>query len=144
MPRGGFRAAAGRKPDPTSKRQQALAKRAAKLQAAPEKRGFTAPNGEKAADAPPNWPFGTTAPAPEQVPAEPKLTFESPLEYWQHVLADPEASKSDKHSAAFAMAPYVHPKMAPAAKKEAAKTRAGVAAKGKFAAAAPPLKLVRR
>ncbi len=136
MPRGGARLGAGRKPkDPSKSAEKKVA------------RGFTAPNGEKTEDAPKDWPFGRQA--PEQPPETPpedqgKKTFATPLEYWQYVLADPSASASAKHAAAYSMAPYVHAKIAPAAKKEEAASRAKKASTGKFGPAPAPLKLVRK
>lgn len=148
MARGGKREGAGRKPDPTSKRQQALAKRAAKK--ADLGRGLTLPSGEKSPDAPPGWPFGTqaapAAAAEPEVPTDPDsddgLTHEqrtsmTPLEYLLAVMRSPKASKSARMTAAIQAAPYVHGKIAPGAKKEEAKVRAGKAA-AKFATAAPP------
>lgn len=139
MPRGGSRPGAGRKPKP-----ETIAKRS-KPAARPVEE--FAPTGKKKAGTPASWPFGT-ADQPE-VPAagaaqddEPVLSFETPLEYWQHVLKDPKASKSDKHSAAFAMAPYVHPKLAPVGKKDGAQDAAKKAGQGKFRAAPAPPKLV--
>jgi hypothetical protein len=93
---------------------------------------LTAADGTKKPDAPKDWPFGTT------VPAEPQKVFATPIEYWKHVLADPEASDSQKAAAAYAMAPYVHPRIAPAAKKEEAKEKAAKAATGRFTRKVPP------
>lgn len=156
MPRGGSRAGAGRKPDPKSKRQQALAKKAAKA-GAPAKagkalgRGLTLPSGEKSPDAPPGWPFGTLPPPAEPPKAEVEpdpetddgLTDEqraglSPLEYLLAVMRSPDASKSARLTAAIQAAPYVHPKLAPAGKKEAKQAAAKGAAGGRFASATPP------
>ena len=138
MPRGGARPGAGRKPKP-----ETIAKRS-KPAAKPVEE--FAPAGKKKAGTPESWPFGTVdqpepppaAPAPE---GDPVLSFKTPLEYWQHVLADPTASKSDKHSAAFAMAPYVHAKLAPAGKKDGAQDAAKKAGQGKFKAAPTPPRL---
>lgn len=132
MPRGGARPGAGRK----ASNPKTLAKQKAK--------GFTLENGEKSPDAPQDWPFGTVAASEAPPEPEEKKSFASPLEYWQHVLADPSASHSAKHAAAYSMAPYVHAKAAPAAKKEEAASRSKQAATGKFAPAAAPLKLVRQ
>jgi phage terminase small subunit len=132
MPRGGYRPGAGRKPKTPKVDKPAR-----------EPHGYTGAKGEKTADAPAGWPFGTQPP-PEATPAEPKLSFKTPLEYWEYVLADPGASASAKAAAAFAMAPYVHSKLAPVPKKEDAKNRAKEAGQGRFKAAAPPLALVKR
>jgi hypothetical protein len=134
MPRGGFRANAGRKPDPNSARQRRLAARAAKETS---DRGLTAADGTKKPEAGPEWPFGTTSPADAAPEPEAKTSFDTPLEYWGHVLRDPKASASAKHAAAFAMAPYVHAKLAPAGKKDA-KNEAAKKVASRFAPAAPP------
>jgi hypothetical protein len=134
MPRGGFRAGAGRKADPNSKRQKKLATKAAKPAGVPAAaktrgRGLTLPNGEKSPDAPQDWPFGTKPPEPETPPADPEsddgLTDEqragmTPLEYLLAVMRSPKASKSARMTAAIQAAPYLHPKMAQKGKKEAA------------------------
>jgi hypothetical protein len=144
MARGGFRANAGRKADPNSARQRKLAAKAAK---APADRGLTAPDGTKKPEAGPDWPFGTVPPAAESAAVEPeaKTSFATPLEYWEHVLRDPGASASAKHAAAYAMAPYVHAKVAPMGKKEGKqKDATKVAGTSRFRAAPSPLALVKR
>jgi phage terminase small subunit len=155
MPRGGKRANAGRKPDPNSARQKALAKKAvaAKKPAAkkaPAKaagRGFTLPNGQKSPDAPPGWPFGTTPPEEPAAPApdpdsDDGLTDEqraglSPLDYLLAVMRSPKSSKSARMTAAIQAAPYMHPKLAQKGKKEAALDEAKTKP-SRFAAGAPP------
>lgn len=139
MGRGGFRANAGRKADPNSARQRKLAAKAAKAAEAPADRGLTAADGTKKPEAGPDWPFGKTPPAEE--PAS-KTSFATPLEYWEHVLKDPGASASAKHAAAYAMAPYVHAKVAPMGKKEVAAERAAKATSGRFAPRKAPPRLV--
>jgi hypothetical protein len=131
MPRGGYRPGAGRKADPAKK----AAREAAKTAKAREPHGYTTETGEKAPDAPKDWPFG-------REPAEsvdPKRSFATPMEYWLHVLADPESTPSAKHAAAYAMAPYVHAKVAPSAKKEEAAAKSKKAAGGKYAASRSPV-----
>jgi hypothetical protein len=151
MPRGGFRANAGRKADPNSARQRKLAARAEKTvkpRTKPAKdRGLTAPDGTKKPEAGADWPFGTTPPADEEPAPEAaaKTSFATPLEYWGHVLQDPGASASAKHAAAYAMAPYVHAKVAPMGKKEGRqKDAAKAAGSSRFKAAPAPLALVKR
>lgn len=156
MPRGGSRLNAGRKPDPNSARQKKLAARAEKAALG---RGLTMPDGTKSPEAPEGWPFGTEAPA--QPPAAAQVVAEvdkdaddgltdaeraglSPLEYLLAIMRSPEASKSARMQAAIQAAPYVHARVAPAAKKDAKKDAATKAAGGRFAAAAAPLKLVPR
>lgn len=155
MSRGGSRANAGRKVDPNSARQKKLAARAAKAAAKPAAgaargRGFTLPDDQKAPDAPPGWPFGTKPPeqpaaaAPEADPDEDDgLTDEqraglAPLDYLLAVMRSPKASKSARMTAAIQAAPYMHAKLAPAGKKDGKKDAASVAARGRFASAAPP------
>jgi hypothetical protein len=136
MPRGGYRPGAGRRPNPDSANQKRLAARAAKQAAG-------APAGEAVPAKDPAWPFGADQAliASEAAAAEiaDRKTFASPMEFWQHVLADPSASVSAKQAAAYSLAPYVHPKLAPAAKKEDAKNRSKSAAGGKYAAARAPV-----
>jgi phage terminase small subunit len=128
MARGGFRPNAGRRVDPNSARQKRIAAKAAK-----QKEPATKPEVEQA------WPFPSQD-KPLEPPADSEKpgSFATPLEYWQHVLEDPNASASAKHAAAYAMAPYVHPRLAPAAKKVEAKERAAKAATGRFTRKAPP------
>lgn len=125
MPRGGARPGAGRKPKTPKVDKPAR-----------EPHAYTAANGEKTADAPKDWPFGKDPDAKE--PEAPQLSFATPLEYWQYVLQNPAASASAKQTAAYSMAPYIHAKVAPAAKKEEAKGKAKKAAIGKFASQAAP------
>lgn len=152
MATGGVRLGAGRKPNPNSVRQKAAAKRAAKAaHPKPPAKGF-APDGVKSSDAPAVWPFGTDAPKepPKEIDPESDdgLTDEqraglSPLEYLLAVMRSPNASKSARMQAAVQAAPYIHPKPAPAAKKESAAVKSKEASGGKFKAASAPLKLVK-
>lgn len=150
MPRGGSRPGAGRKVDPTSKRQQKLATK--KTPAAPKKaagRGFTMPNGEKSPDAPAGWPFGRKPPEqPAQEPPAPEVDSDDgltdderaglePLQYLLAVMRSPRASKSARMTAAVQAAPYMHAKPAPVGKKEA-KDAAAKKAGGRFTPKAPP------
>jgi phage terminase small subunit len=137
MAKGGYRPTAGRKPDPNSARQKRLAAKAEK--AASGDRGLTAADGMKKPEAGEDWPFGKTETPPA---GEPQLSFKTPIEFWQHVLQDPGSSMSAKANAAYSLAPYVHPKVAPTAKKEETKGKAKEASKGRFGARPAPLKLV--
>lgn len=159
MPRGGFRVNAGRKPDPNSRRQKALAARAAReanpaAKKAPAKKaagcGYTLQDGRTSPDAPPGWPFGTKPvepPAAAPAPAggeEPDdgLTDEqragiSPLDYMLAVMRNPKESKSARITAAIQAAPYMHPKLAQKGKKEAALDDAKTKP-NRFAPSAPP------
>lgn len=154
MPRGGSRQGAGRKPDPNSKRQQALAAKAARAAvkkaqdgAAAPAAGMTKPDGRKDLAAPPAWPFGTQEPAPPAPVAEEAddgLTDEqraslSPLDYLLTVMRSPKASSSARMTAAIQAAPYVHAKVAPAGKREAEAARQKqAAAEGRFSRRQPP------
>ena len=101
MPRGGTRPGAGRVADPNSKRQKALAARAARAAA----EAAFAPAGEKVPDAPKEWPFGTIL----AVPAEwPDLSSLTPLDYLLSVVRDPEAEQRIRIQAASIAAPFVH------------------------------------
>jgi len=131
MPRGGKREGAGRK----ATNPKTIAKKAAR-------KGLTAPDGTKTADAGKAWPFGREAVPPAAPPVEePKLSFKTPIEFWEHILADPGASVSAKQSAAYSLAPYVHPKLAPLGKKEE-KDKAAKNVASKFAPTAAPPRLV--
>lgn len=151
MPRGGSRPGAGRKPDPNSKRQQALAAKATKPRpskgsAQPKAAtGLTLPDGSKAPGTPAGWPFGTQAPdqPPASVPdADDGLTDEqraglTPLEYMLAVMRSSKAAPAVRMTAAVQAAPYVHAKIAAAGKKEGKHDQAKQVA-SRFAPAAPP------
>lgn len=140
MPRGGARPGAGRKP---KKPSDGGAKPVAH-----------APTGVKEPGSPEKWPFGTKPaaegkgePQNEADERDDGLTPEqragmSPLDYLLAVMRSPDASNSARMQAAIQAAPYVHPKLAPAGKKDARNDTAKKASK--FAASAPPLKLVSR
>lgn len=87
-----------------------------------------------------------TTPVPRsksaQPPADVQPTPKTPLEYMLAVMNDPEADKGRKDRLAVAAAPYMHPKMGEGGKKDAKATAAKAASSGRFAPAAPPLKLV--
>lgn len=149
MPRGGHREGAGRKPDPNSARQKAKAKKA--TADAARGRGHTLANGQKAPDAPPDWPFGTKPPDPPApaLPAEPGVDSDdgltdaqragmSPLDYLLAVMRSSKSSKSARMTAAIQAAPYMHARVAPMGKKEERAKEAGKAATGRFAAASAP------
>lgn len=69
-------------------------------------------------------------------------TGQTPLEYMLSVMNDPDADEGRKDRLAVAAAPYMHPKMGESGKKDAKAGAAKAAGRGRFAAAAPPLKLV--
>lgn len=130
MARGGKREGAGRKADPNSKRQQALARRAAKPAAvAAEKgdgaRGFTLPGGKKSADAPAGWPFGTqqAAAEPPAKPADPAPAVPpkqlTAREYLSEVVNDFGLDKKLRLDAAKKLIEFEEAKPAPMGKKEA-------------------------
>lgn len=137
MSKGGIRPGAGRKPNPNSARQKALAAKAAKLAG-----GFTASGGEKVETAPANWPFGTQAPAAPSPPAMSPAPSESPdkplsaLELLQSVYRDGAEDLKVRLQAAALAAPFESPKMAPVAKKEPKPEK--LATPSRFAAKAPP------
>lgn len=136
MARGGHRPNAGRRPDPNSARQKKLAAKAAKAPQVKD-RTLTAADGTKKPEAGADWPFGKD-PDAAQAPEGDGKSFETPLDFWKHVLKDPNASQSAKANAAYAMAPYVHAKLAPALKKEQAAERAKKAGTGRFGVRAAP------
>lgn len=127
MPRGGARPGAGRKrltPVVPVKK--------------PVPKAF-APDGVKAADAPAEWPFGTTSPA--ELAAPPVVAGEplSPLDYLVGVVRDESADPKLRIQAAAIAAPFLHPRLTPVGKKtqkQEAAAKAGVS--GKFAPAAAP------
>lgn len=126
MPRGGARPGAGRKPSKP---------KAEPKKAAPAKAGHTDAAGQKTADAPEGWPFGTQPPAPPPKPQD--LSALTPLDYLLSLVRDGEADAKVRMQAAALAAPYVHAKPAPAGKKDAQKAEAGKVA-SRFSAAAPP------
>lgn len=63
---------------------------------------------------------------------------QTPLEYMLAVMNDPDADKGRRDRLAVAAAPYLHPKKGEGGKKEELGGKADRAARGKFAAAAPP------
>lgn len=124
MPRGGARPGAGRKPTKP------------KAEKAPQvdKNGFKADK---------SWPFGQERPAEPAHTSAPTVAAElTPLEYLLSVMRDELVDPRQRMQAASLAAPFVHAKKGEGGKKD---EKAGAAAKagaGKFAAAAPPLKLV--
>jgi len=138
MSKGGIRPGAGRKPNPNSARQRALAAKAAKLAS-----GFTAPTGEKAEAAPQNWPFGTQVPEPPPpppaatpAPVAPPDKALSALELLQRVYRDDAEDLKVRLQAAALAAPFESPKMAPVAKKDPKPEKP--ATPSRFASKAPP------
>lgn len=69
----------------------------------------------------------------------------SPLDYMLQVMRDLSEAKADRMRMAVAAAPFVHPRAGEVkpGKKDVQADAAKTAGKGKFAASAPPLKLVR-
>lgn len=139
MARGGKREGAGRKPDPNSRRQRALAKRATKeVGEQPIDRGLTLPSGEKSPDAPENWPFGkqpAQAPVPQREPEPAKR--QTAREFLSDQVNDLELDVKLRLDAAKKLIEYEEAKPAPMGKKEAKVEQAKKVA-GKFASAEPP------
>lgn len=116
MPRGGARPGAGRKPT-------------VMLQGAkPPEKPLT----------PKTDPAGIVTASLDEVSATP----DSPLGYLKTVYTDPEIDVRVRVRAAIGAAQYLHTKLHDGGKKDAVQAKAERAAGGKFAAAAPPLKLV--
>jgi phage terminase small subunit len=133
------KAAAKGKSKPAAKKKAPAGKRVSPKSAAP---AAHAPTGIKADDAPAQWPFGTRPPTPPAPPAKPSEL--SPLDYLLSIVRDDEADLKVRMQAAALAAPFVHAKPAPQGKKDGKADAAKSAGAGKFAAAAPPLKLVKR
>lgn len=133
MPRGGYRAGAGRKPNPDKP-----AKKSKKAG------GFTDSHGVKSADAPAEWPFGT-APAVPAAPAAPpaapatddQLTA---LALFQSIYRDQAQDMKARIAAAAQALPFEAARPAPLGKKEA-KDEAAKKTASKFAAPGAPPKL---
>lgn len=130
MPRGGARPNAGRKPKPK-----------------PAAAGFTDKQGQKRADAPAGWPFGTEPPvAPPPPPAEPPRPVidrgTTSMEFLQSVMRDENEDMRNRMQAARDLLAYEHAKKGAAGKKEEANEKAKRAAANKYASAAPPLRVV--
>lgn len=133
MPRGGYRAGAGRKPNPDKP-----AKKSKKAG------GFTDAHGVKSTDAPPEWPFGTAPTAsvtPAAPPAAPATDDQlTALALFQSIYRDRAQDIKARIAAAAQALPFEAARPAPMGKKgaknEAAK-QAG-ASGNRFAAAAPP------
>lgn len=140
MARGGSRPGAGRKADPNSARQKRLAGNAAAAPTAPEK-GFTAPDGARAADAPKSWPFGT-AEGPAASSPEAEKTPGCALDLLQEVYKDPTKPLRERVQAAALALPFETAKPAPMGKKAAKDAAAREPGVSKFGAMAPPPRLV--
>lgn len=140
MARGGFREGAGRKPDPNSKRQRALAKKGAVEPAAD--RTLTLPNGQKSPDAPADWPFGTKP----QEPVEPEPKHLTAREFLSQLVNDLGANDKVRLDAAKRLIEFEEPRPLPMGKKEQrAEAAKKVAAGGsRFSASRAPLALVKR
>ena len=147
MARGGKREGAGRKADPNSKRQQALARRATKpvaagVQKGKGARGFTLPGGKKSADAPASWPFGTEQAADqppskpvESAPAMPPKQLTA-REYLSQVVNDAGQDEKLRLDAAKKLIEFEEAKPAPVGKKEARQDAAKKVSR--FAPVTPP------
>lgn len=103
--------------------------------------GFTLPNGQKAPNAPADWPFGTVPPAasataPASHPAESAKRLTA-REYLSALVNNAEADEKLRLDAAKRLIEFEEPKPAPMGKKEA---RAEAAKKvgSKFAPTAAP------
>lgn len=146
MPRGGSRPGAGRKADPNSARQKALA---AKQVKAPADVGFTQGDGMRAPDAPAAWPFGATPVAPPTPVASTEVADEvldrdaleevppDALTFFQSVYKDVKLDPRMRFQAALAALPFEAAKPAPVGKKQAALETAQKRV-SKFAPLAPP------
>lgn len=128
MPRGGARPGAGRKPGSGAKK------------VAPLVRAF-APDGQKAADAPAAWPFGTVAPAPSTaVEALPPVAPAEPLtalQLFQQIYRDDREDMRTRLGAAAQALPFEAARPAAVGKKEA-KNEAAKKTASRFAPSAPP------
>lgn len=168
MARGGSRPGAGRPRLSDEERAARAAARKAAAKAKPatkkkpsrkgaikkakESRTGYSPNGVKNSDAPAGWPFGTQPPAPEPPPAaapidpdgDPVIPGGAPLDFLRAVINETRLKLAVRLQAAALAAPFVHAKPAPQGKKDGKVDAAKSAGAGKFAAAAPPLKLVKR
>lgn len=136
MSRGGARPGAGRKPDPNSARSRAKAARDAKSIA-------LTVDGVKTAAAPASWPFGTSPPVADEAapPAPPPAELdgtETPLEAMLKIMRN-SADDRIRLQAAVAAAPYVHAKLMPGKVSGEKEKKPS----GRFAAAAPPLRVVK-
>lgn len=130
MPRGGARPGAGR-PRKAPADQSAPPKK--KAQAKQPAAGH-APDGAKAADAPPGWSFGTQPPAPPE-----DLSEMTPLDFLLKVMRDQGEDKGRRMQAASLAAPYCHAKKGEqSAKAREAEARQKAAAEGRFSRRQPP------
>ena len=81
---------------------------------------------------------------PSDIVAEAAAENMLPLDYMLKVMRDPEADLARRDRMATAAAPFVHPRKGEGAgKKEDKEERAKKAGSGRFAPAAPPLKVVK-
>lgn len=125
MARGGYRPGAGRPKGATA------AKTAAKK--TPAKKRAT-----KAAK--------PAADVPQDVADDAAASGMTPLEFMLQIMRDDDREPADRMRMAVAAAPFVHPRAGetkPGKKDQQQDAASKVAAKSKFAPAAPPLKLVR-
>jgi phage terminase small subunit len=142
MPRGGPRPGAGR---PRKAESEKAPKRKVAAKTAPGPGKGYAETGEKAADTPKDWPFGTQPPGSDQQtqqPAgedgEPVIPGGAPDVFLQAVIDEPRLKLSVRMQAAAILAPFKLAKPAPVGKKEASRAAAREAGGGKFKPAAPP------
>ncbi len=159
MPRGGARAGAGRKRTVTPLGEKY--KRPSRAKVKPKKdqdgigdalagevfKGYTGPSGKKVAEAPPEWPFGTSegkADLPPEIPEEgidpatgkkidPDL---DPLEFLKRVVRNPKIDVRTRAMAANQAAPYLYPK------KDGKKEKDAPKAPSKFGTSKAPLSVV--
>lgn len=99
------------------------------------KTGHTLPNGQKAADAPKNWPFGAQPPAPPPPPELPKVL--TAREYLSQVMNNVEVDEKLRIDAAKKLIDFEEAKPAPVGKKAAQDAEAKKRA-GRFSPGAPP------
>lgn len=160
MARGGSRPGAGRPPLTDAEKAQRAearnekrraARKLAKPKAKAKKKALAAPagfspDGAKAADAPTQWPFGTSPEQPKDPEppvvdpdADPVINADTPLELLLGVVKERRLKLALRMQAAALAAPFVHAKPAPIGKKEAAAEAAKQTGKAsKFGAIAAP------
>lgn len=103
-------------------------------------RGFTLPNGQKAPDAPADWPFGTRAPEASAPPAEEPKRRRTAREFLADLVNDENEDIKLRADAAKKLIEFEEAKPAPMGKKAAVADAARKVSK--FTSAAPPLKAI--
>jgi len=114
MPRGGYRPGAGRPPGTKSSKKKTAKKT-----------------------------HGKKPSIPSDILADAKAEKLDPLEYMLKVMNDPNADPARRDRMAVAAAPFVHPRVAEKGKKSEREDRAKKAGSGRFAPAAPPLRVMK-